>query len=166
VVRVADGEFRGALAAAQAGDEDAFASIWREYHPQLLRYLEVTDWYRSGQRRYESVGVGTLLQLPSVEDVEGDALERSTTDRAVALIAQLPPDQAEAVMLRVVSGLDVARVAAIMDRSPGSVRVLCHRGLKRLESMLRDGRVDPVPGLDASPAIGVSGNLEVEVTSA
>jgi RNA polymerase sigma-70 factor, ECF subfamily len=48
------------------------------------------------------------------------------------LIADLSPDQAEAVRLRVLGGLDVADVARIMDRSPGSVRVLCHRALRRL----------------------------------
>ena len=48
------------------------------------------------------------------------------------LITDLAPDQAEAVLLRVLGGFDVAEVARIMDRSPGNVRVLCHRALKRL----------------------------------
>ena len=59
------------------------------------------------------------------------------------MIASLPSDQGEAVILRVVAGLDVSRVATIMGRSPGSVRVLCHRGLRRLEGMLEE--------LDAKP---------------
>jgi RNA polymerase sigma-70 factor, ECF subfamily len=29
------------LRAAQAGDEDAFAGLWRNLHPQVLRYLQV-----------------------------------------------------------------------------------------------------------------------------
>ena len=74
--------------------------------------------------------------MPAANNVEEEAAEHSITDRAVALIAELPPDQAEAVMLRIVAGMDVARVAEIMDRSPGSVRVLCHRGLRRLEQRL------------------------------
>jgi RNA polymerase sigma-70 factor (ECF subfamily) len=36
------------------------------------------------------------------------------------------------VMLRVVAGLDVAVVAAIVGKSPGAVRVSVHRGLKAL----------------------------------
>jgi RNA polymerase sigma-70 factor, ECF subfamily len=48
------------------------------------------------------------------------------------LIADLTPEQAEAVLLRVVAGLPVAEVAAIMQRPPGTVRVLCHRALRRL----------------------------------
>jgi RNA polymerase sigma-70 factor (ECF subfamily) len=54
----------------------------------------------------------------------------------MALISELAPDQAEAVMLRIVAGMDVGRVAEIMGRTPGSVRVLCHRGLRKLEQRL------------------------------
>jgi RNA polymerase sigma-70 factor, ECF subfamily len=49
-----------------------------------------------------------------------------------ALVAGLPPDQSEVILLRVVAGLDVADVARITNRSPGSVRVTCHRALRRL----------------------------------
>ena len=71
--------------------------------------------------------------MPSVTNVEEEAAERSATDSAVEMIATLPADQAEAVMLRIVNGLDVATVADLMGRTPGSVRVLCHRGLRTLE---------------------------------
>jgi RNA polymerase sigma-70 factor (ECF subfamily) len=53
-------------------------------------------------------------------------------DRALALVRTLPPDQAEAVLLRVVADLTVAEVAQIMGRREGTIRVLVHRGLKRL----------------------------------
>ena len=55
-----------------------------------------------------------------------------STQRAVALISTLPADQAEAVMLRTVAGLSVSAVSEIMGRPAGTVRVLCHRGLRRL----------------------------------
>jgi RNA polymerase sigma-70 factor (ECF subfamily) len=73
-----------------------------------------------------------------------------STEAALALVATLPPDQAEAVMLRSVAGLSVATVAQIMNRPPGTVRVLAHRGLRRLEHVLE------APVSDASPqAAGV-----------
>jgi RNA polymerase sigma-70 factor (ECF subfamily) len=96
----------------------------------------LTDWYRNGERRPDLIEYSSLVLLPAVNNVEEEAAERSATDEAVALIGELPPDQAEAVMLRIVAGMDVARVAALMERSPGSVRVLCHRGLRRLEQRL------------------------------
>jgi RNA polymerase sigma-70 factor (ECF subfamily) len=53
---------------------------------------------------------------------------------AVDLVTRtLPPLQAEAVILRSVLGLDVNEVARIMDKRAGTVRVLSHRGLRRLE---------------------------------
>ena len=33
--------FRGTLQGAQQGDEEAFARLWREFQPGLLRYLRV-----------------------------------------------------------------------------------------------------------------------------
>jgi RNA polymerase sigma-70 factor, ECF subfamily len=175
-------EFERRLRAAQQGDGDAFAAIWRQFQPGLLRYLRVkaapvaddlaadvwtrvlrafpafegdeqnfkawlyttarnrlTDWYRSSQRRMESAEITEFASIIANSHVEEEAAEHMATDAALALIGQLPPAQAEAVMLRVVAGLDVARVAKVMGRSPGAVRVLCHRGLKLLEDRLEEG---------------------------
>ena len=58
-------------------------------------------------------------------------------DEAVRkIVALLPPDQAEIVLLRVVGGLPVEEVAAITGRRPGTVRVLQHRALRRLAERL------------------------------
>ena len=69
------------------------------------------------------------LHAPSAAD---DADRARSLDRAIELVASLSPDQAEAVMLRVVADLSVSEVASIMQRREGAVRVLVHRGLKRL----------------------------------
>ena len=53
-----------------------------------------------------------------------------------ALVRRLPPDQADAVLLRIVAGMDVGQVAEVMGRSEGSVRVLVHRGLQRLRELV------------------------------
>ena len=58
-----------------------------------------------------------------------------------AVVAALSPDQAEALLLRIVAGLHPAEVAAVMGRSPGSVRVLCHRGLRRLRARFPEGQL-------------------------
>lgn len=70
---------------------------------------------------------------PPVRDVADVILERDATTQALALIRTLPRDQGEAVMLRVVAGMDHAEIAQVMGRTPGAVRVLVHRGLRRLE---------------------------------
>ena len=182
-------EFARTLGAAQQGDEEAFARLWREYQPGLLRYLSikstteaedlaadiwlkvtralpafegdeqgfrswlfttarnrVTDWYRWSDHRPEWIEESTLVSLPAADSVESEITERTQTDVAVAMIRTLPADQAEAVMLRVVADLEVIRVAEIMGRTPGSVRVLCHRGLKRLERRLNGPAMERGPG--------------------
>ena len=57
------------------------------------------------------------------------------------LVASLSADQAEVVLLRVVAGLSVAEVAEIIERSPGAVRMLQHRGLQRLAATFQRDRV-------------------------
>lgn len=74
--------------------------------------------------------------LVAGDDTERDALTRVTTEEAVRLIASLPRDQAEAVMLRVVVALDAKRAAAVLGKSPAAVRVAAHRGLRRLARMI------------------------------
>lgn len=61
-----------------------------------------------------------------------------STDEAIALIGSLPTDQAEVLLLRIVADLDVATVATIVGKRPGTVRVLSHRGLRRLAQLLDD----------------------------
>ncbi len=90
------------------------------------------DWRRRQARRPEIHPADEYL-APPTDDAADTALEHIATDEVLAIIARLPTDQAQAVMLRVVNGLDVAAVAAIMQRTPGAVRVLTHRGLRRLD---------------------------------
>lgn len=172
--------FDGLVAAAIGGDQAAFAVLWRELQPPLLRYLRVVaptasedlaseTWLEvaRGLSRFEGGESGFRawiftvarhrmidwrrrearhpVMLLAPEDLperfeHGDAadlaLEAISTREALAVIAELPPDQAEVVALRVVGGLDVAQVAAIVGKRGGAVRVLAHRGLRRLAERL------------------------------
>lgn len=75
-------------------------------------------------------------EVPRSADAAQIAMDNIATERAIALVSQLPPQQAEVIMLRVVAGLDTEAVAKIVGRSPGAVRVAAHRGLKKLATML------------------------------
>jgi RNA polymerase sigma-70 factor (ECF subfamily) len=65
-------------------------------------------------------------------DAATEAVERSDTAWALGLIASLPRDQAEAVMLRAVAGLDAVHAGAVLGKRPGAVRIAAMRGLRRL----------------------------------
>ena len=72
------------------------------------------------------------------------------------MLSLLVPDQAEVLLLRILAGLDVQRVAEIVGKRPGTVRVLQHRGLRRLAELLR-----PVPAeadADAEISVAASSN--------
>lgn len=60
----------------------------------------------------------------------------ASLDRAIELIRRLPPEMAEAVMLRIVNDLTYGDVAEILGTSEGNVRVLVHRGLRSLRSKI------------------------------
>lgn len=92
------------------------------------------------QRRMERRRPRTVSDLDVDVPGDPDATYRDietadATRRALSLIATLSPDQAEAVMLRVVADLDAETVARIMRKRPGTVRVLAHRGIRRLAEM-------------------------------
>ncbi|HVT70648.1 MAG TPA: sigma-70 family RNA polymerase sigma factor [Trebonia sp.] len=78
----------------------------------------------------------SAADLPRTPDAAQVALENIGTQSAMALLSRLPAQQAEVIMLRVVAGLDTDAVADLLGKSPGNVRVMAHRGLKRLEQLL------------------------------
>ena len=120
------------------GNEPAF----RAWLFTIARH-EVLDWRRRAARRpTEDLPVTDLTGLAAADDPAATAIEGFSTRAALAVVATLPADQAEAVVLRVVAGLGVDRVAAIMGKRPGTVRVLTHRGLRRLAQRLgADARI-------------------------
>ncbi|AGL17165.1 RNA polymerase sigma factor [Actinoplanes sp. N902-109] len=79
-----------------------------------------------------------LSDLAVTGDAGEQAAERMSTTRAIGLIAGLPPEQAQAVLLHVVVGFDGPATARMLGKRPGAVRMAASRGLRRLAA-----RVDP-----------------------
>jgi RNA polymerase sigma-70 factor (ECF subfamily) len=175
-------DFAATLAAAAAGDDTAFRTLWRGLQPPLHRYLAVLapgwaddlsseTWLdvirglprfrgqepdfrawvftiarhraldhfrREGRRPVNPVPVEYLADVPAADDTAAAALESISTAAALTMLSRLPPDQADVISLRVLAGLDVAQIAALTGRRPGAVRVLAHRGLRRLAAQLAD----------------------------
>lgn len=188
-------QFPEVLRRAADGDGAAFAALWRDSHPPLLRYLRVAAgdaaedlasdvWldvarripkFRGGEpefrgwlftlarrklidrHRYEArhpetpTGDADRLDRPVPDATLAAALENLSTESALALIATLPRDQAEIIVLRVVVGLDAGSVARIVGKSPGAVRIAAHRGLRTLAARL-DGAAAAAWRLEAGEA--------------
>lgn len=113
------------------GDDGRF----RAWLFTIARHRAIDLRRRNARRPVEPVPPDLLPELGAPDDPAATVIETLSTEAALAMIAKLPPDQAEVVMLRAVAGLDVAQVAAVVGKRPGTVRVLSHRGLHRLAGM-------------------------------
>jgi RNA polymerase sigma-70 factor (ECF subfamily) len=176
-----DGDgLEAAIAAAQAGDEAAFTSLYLDTQPRLLRYAaslvgqdadDVTaeawsqivrdlstfsgnldnfrgwastivrnralDSVRASSRRpIQTDDFAVLFDSPYEADAATTAVENLSTAAAIAMIASLPRDQAEAIMLRAIVGLDATTAAKVLGKRPGAVRGAAYRGLKTLQRRL------------------------------
>jgi RNA polymerase sigma-70 factor (ECF subfamily) len=90
------------------------------------------DVARSASRRPVTPAAAGLEHLADEQTVEDQVLDSIVIRKALALLSDLSPDQAEAVALRVIAGLDTTAVARILGKSSGAVRVALHRGLRAL----------------------------------
>jgi RNA polymerase sigma-70 factor (ECF subfamily) len=110
------------------GDEDGFrAWVFTIARRRLL------DLHRRTTVRREKPVPGDLLGGDrGIGDVESEAMASLEADAALAVIAGLPSDQADVILLRVLADLSVADVARIVDKRPGAVRALQHRALRNL----------------------------------
>lgn len=98
----------------------------------------VADHYRRPVVRRESPTADMLaLDSTSLSESPEESVVRSDRARAIArAVEQLSPRQRECVTLRFFVGLSIAETAAAMSRTHGSVKVLQHRALKKLGSVL------------------------------
>lgn len=120
------GQFSGGL--------DAF----RAWTARIVRNRAM-DLARSRARRaVDPRPVEELPAPPAPDDPETAALDSIATADALELIATLPVDQAEAVLLQTVVGLDGRAAARVLGKTAGAVRIATHRGHKTLAKRLRE----------------------------
>jgi RNA polymerase sigma-70 factor (ECF subfamily) len=122
-----------------AGSYDGF----RGWVATIARHRAL-DHLRKAARRPPAVAVPAedLAAWPATgqgADTAASALDAVATGHAVALIATLPPDQAEAVLLRAVLGLDAQTAGQVLGKRAGAVRTAAHRGLRTLHKKLDAG---------------------------
>jgi RNA polymerase sigma-70 factor (ECF subfamily) len=125
-------------AAAFRGDEAAFR-----------RWVFATARRRGLDHRRRWWQRSVVLRPPGAYELDRPVTDPPVDDgeaAALAHVRQLPAAQAEVVLLRVLGGFSAEEVAEITGRSPGSVRVIQHRALRRLARDLAgdEGRHRPV----------------------
>ncbi|RKS79395.1 RNA polymerase sigma-70 factor (ECF subfamily) [Actinomadura pelletieri DSM 43383] len=128
------------------GDLDGF----RGWTATITRHRALDHLRRRSRRPGSDLPVEELITMAADGDTELDALDGIATRDALRLISELPRDQAEAVLLRVVVGLDAKSAGKVLGKRPGAVRTASYRGLKRLAE-----RLSPpcAVGEDATPGV-------------
>lgn len=137
--------------------EDVASQVWLEAGARLDRFEGDGDAFRgwlfalAGRRSIDEARrvarrTAALERSRAVRPVDGetdvaDEVARSL-DSALDLLAQLQPDAAEVVLLRVVHDLPVAEVARLTGRTESHVRVTVHRALGRLRDAVDNGDVE------------------------
>jgi len=117
------------------GDGDGF----RGWVTTIARHRAL-DHLRARSRRPSAGASDTdLIERPGPEHVESEALASISTRAALDLISSLPPEQAEAVLLRTVMGLDAKSAGRVLGKRPGAVRTAAYRGLRALRDALEVG---------------------------
>jgi RNA polymerase sigma-70 factor, ECF subfamily len=138
--------------------EDIASQAWLEIARSLPRFSGGEDDFRglvftiarrrladhrraTGRRPVDLVGPEVLTGITDGAAPDDEVLAGLAGDAAARRVAELlSPDQAEVVLLRVVAGLSVDEVAALLGKRPGTVRVLQHRALRHLAEKLGDDR--------------------------
>ncbi|GAA2640612.1 RNA polymerase sigma factor [Streptomyces vastus] len=109
---------------------------FRGWTATIARHRALDHLRRQKTRPRPSVLEQDVLELPGVHNTHDQALESISTEYALELVSRLPRDQAEAVLLRVVVGLDGPAAARVLGKRPGAVRTASYRGLKTLARQL------------------------------
>jgi RNA polymerase sigma-70 factor (ECF subfamily) len=133
-----------------SGSYDGF----RGWVATIARHRALDHLRKTARRPALAVPADDLAAWPATgaaADTAQTAIDAVATGHAVALIATLPPDQAEAVLLRAVLGLDAVTAGQVLGKRPGAIRTAAHRGLKTLHNKL-DRAKEPPPADAARPA--------------
>ena len=115
------------------GDGPGFAA----WAAAVARHRAMDHLRHHRRRPVPPLPVEALSEVAGGHDTAEEALSGISTDEAVALIATLPKREAEAVLLRVVVGLDAEAAARVLGIQAGAVRTAAYRGLRRLADRAR-----------------------------
>jgi RNA polymerase sigma-70 factor (ECF subfamily) len=143
LMRYLRGRFGGAVEdiaaetwAAVAKDLHRFRGDFGDFRAWMFTIARARGLDEARRRPLRPVPAAELPETRLHPSAETSALDRIEERDVLALVRLLPTDQADAVLARVVAGLDVAAAAAMLNKSPVAVRVNTHRGLRRLASLL------------------------------
>lgn len=104
-----------------------------------VAHARLVDDLRRRTRRGDAVPYEDWHDDRVTASPEDEAVERSRIGEVRALLDELPSDQRDVLLLRVVADLSVEQTAEAIGRTAGAVKQLQRRGLLTLRARHRDG---------------------------
>ncbi len=108
------------------GDADRY----RSWMFTIARNVLLDDLRRA--RRRPSTTEMDAADVLRQRDIADDVIDSLDRDRIERVIEQLPPDQRDVFLLRVLGDLSIAQTAAVLDKSYEAVKALQRRGAAAL----------------------------------
>jgi RNA polymerase sigma-70 factor (ECF subfamily) len=114
----------------------------RPLRPWLIRIAHnlAANFYRDRSRKREAaIEDADMVSAPHTTEslVEG----REELAAILAGVQELPDDRREALIMRFALGMDNREIARALGRSDGATKVLLHRAIRQLESIVSEGQV-------------------------
>ena len=130
-----------------AGTESAF----RAWVFTIARNRLIDDGRRRGRRPVDMVPDGSF-GTSEADSVEVEVIDAAATDEVKRIVGRLPPDQRDALILRVLGDLIVQEVSHVVGKSPGAVKALQRRGLATIKDAIQKRGVplSPFPHFSSS----------------
>jgi RNA polymerase sigma-70 factor, ECF subfamily len=119
---------------------------FRRWAATIARHRALDHLRRERRRPAVPTPIEALIQHADDRDTPTEALDGLASGQALAMVRSLPADQAEAVLLRVVMGLEPRDAARVLGKRSGAVRTATYRGLRRLAALVEP----PEPARDTS----------------
>lgn len=90
-------------------------------------------------RRPQAVSLDDLPEIPIDWGDPADALIKTEShERLRQLVARLPTEQQDLLLLKVVGGLTAEQIGAVVGKSAGATRVALHRIIRQLRQMYEE----------------------------
>ncbi len=98
----------------------------------------VIDFYRS-RKPHEDIDFDTVMAKPSTNP-ETIIEEQFTRDEIRKAIRKLKGDRQQVILMRYIEDFSYPEIAAALGKTEGAIRVILHRGLANLRSIIEKGR--------------------------
>jgi len=111
----------------------------RPLRPWLIRIAHnlAANLYRDRSRRPSSPLEDTAA-LPALHATEDLAEGREELSRVLDAVGELPEDRRAALIMRFALDMDNREIARALDRSDGATKVLIHRAIKQLGTLVKE----------------------------